>query len=221
MMGKQGNCHRQLLCGRRGNFFLALVLILGLSARFAAATPPSSQTITVTNGGSGAGSSSDVTLAYAIASANAFSGTTTINFSGVTTVTLPTTGSGQLFINANVTINGGTGVTINGESNDRIFFVAGGTVNLNNLTLENGNATGGSSTFGGGGAGLGGAIFVANGQGITGSNVTLATNVTLNQHITSILSKFVEKHEPVRSSFEYQLFLSIARNTDTYKNFIL
>lgn len=47
------------------------------------------------------------------------------------------------------------------------------------------------------------------------------TNVTLNQHITSILSKFVAKHEPVRSSFEYQLFLSIARDTDTYKKFIL
>ncbi len=42
------------------------------------------------------------------------------------------------------------------------------------------------------------------------------TNVTLNKHITNIIQKYVEPHEPVRSSFEYQLFLSAYRNTPTY-----
>ncbi len=175
---KNLNQHRhRVLRMRERNLFLALVLVLVLPSRFAAAD----QIITVTDGGSGPGGPSDVTLAYAINQANAYtSGTTTINFSGVSTVTLPSTGSGQLFINANVTINGGSGVTINGENNDRIFFIAGGTVNLENLTLKNGSAVGGSSTTGGGGAGLGGAIFVADGKDITGSNVTLATHVTLS-----------------------------------------
>lgn len=47
------------------------------------------------------------------------------------------------------------------------------------------------------------------------------TNITLSQHIVKILQKYNKPHEPVRSSFEYQLFLSIARDTDTYKKFIL
>ena len=139
------------------------------------------QTYTVTKG-TGTGTNS---LTWAIGQANAYSASNptlpvVINFSGVSTVNLPTSGSGQLFVNSNVTINGGSGVTINGHNNDRIFFVAGGTVELENLTLKNGSAVGGSSTAGGGGAGLGGAIFVADGKDITGSNVTLATNVTLS-----------------------------------------
>ncbi len=46
------------------------------------------------------------------------------------------------------------------------------------------------------------------------------TNVTESRYITNIISQHVEKHEPVRSSYEYQLFLSIRRNTPTYENFL-
>lgn len=46
------------------------------------------------------------------------------------------------------------------------------------------------------------------------------TNVTESRHICNILSPHMEKHAPVRSSYEYQLFLSISRKTPTYDNFL-
>ncbi len=92
-------------------------------------------TITVTNGNDdGAGS-----LRAAIAGAMAGD---VIDFSGVTTVTLT---SDQLFISTNLTINGGTGVTITrdaGAPNFRIFNITSGSavVEFNKLTITNGKA---------------------------------------------------------------------------------
>ena len=88
-----------------------------------------------------------------------------------------------------ITING-NGATIdmssaNGGLGDRAFFIASGTVAINNLSIINGRATGGNGVDGGGGgAGLGGAIFVANSQALTGPNLstslfTFPTSVTL------------------------------------------
>ena len=72
-------------------------------------------------------------------------------------------GTSQWIVNANVNILG-NGNTINMNSTDRAFFIAGGSVGINNLTIQNGKATGGSGGLGGGGgAGLGGAIFVGSG----------------------------------------------------------
>lgn len=115
------------------------------------------------------------TLRNAIAWANAGLITSiTIGNGGPLTVQL----GGQICVNANVSIDG-NGSTINGGG-DRIFFLAGGTISITNVTLANGLARGGSGTQGGGGgAGLGGAVFVANGAGIPGSAVSLPTNVSL------------------------------------------
>ena len=72
-------------------------------------------------------------------------------------------GTSQWIVNANVNILG-NGNTINMNSTDRAFFIAGGTVEINNLSIQNGRAAGGSGGLGGGGgAGLGGAIFVGSG----------------------------------------------------------
>ena len=157
--------------------------VLAFAGFLGTATGRADITYTVTTGAaSGEGS-----LADAITKANSYSAghsdPVTINFNRVGIVDLPTSGSGQLFINSNVTIDGGSrfGVIIDGHDNDRIFFVAGGTVKFKNLTLTNGFARGGDSASGGAGAGLGGAIFVANGTGIAGSNVRLATNVTMEK----------------------------------------
>lgn len=69
----------------------------------------------------------------------------------------------QMIVNANVIIDG-AGFTIDMNNADRAFFIAGGNVAINNLTIQNGNATGGTGFNGGGaGAGLGGAIFVGSG----------------------------------------------------------
>ena len=111
-----------------------LVLFLSLLTSTANAA-----TLTVTNGAdSGAGSLRNQVAAAASGD--------TIDFSGVTTVTLT---SAQIDLNKNLTINGGTGVTITrgGATEFRLFLVGTGfTVDMTNLTLTNG---GGPAASGG------------------------------------------------------------------------
>ena len=81
---------------------------------------------------------------------------------------------------SNVTVNGG-GFTLDGGGVQRGFFVYSGTVAINNLTIQNTQALGGSggaavSSAGGGGLGAGGALFVASGGNVTVSNVALVNN---------------------------------------------
>jgi predicted outer membrane repeat protein len=124
-----------------------LIFCTGLVSSFAA-------TLTVTTGSdSGAGSLRNQIAAAASGDI--------IVFSGVTTVTLT---SAELVINKNLTINGGSGVTItrSGSTLFRIFNITAGTVTLNNLTISNGNANGGS----------GGGIY-----SVSGTTVTLNTCV--------------------------------------------
>ncbi|MFZ0615351.1 MAG: autotransporter-associated beta strand repeat-containing protein, partial [Chthoniobacterales bacterium] len=99
----------------------------------------------------------------------------------VITLTGNISATSQMIVNANVNIVG-NGNTINMNNADRAFFIAGGTVSINNLSIANGKAQGGNGADGGGGgAGLGGAIFVAAGNAISGSGVTLPTSVTLSR----------------------------------------
>ena len=87
-------------------------------------------------------------------------------FSTAQTITL----ASQLIIKDSVEIKGlGSNITISGDANKnatndagdtRIFFIQGGEINLSNLTLINGRAQGRDDGKGGGGAGLGGAIYV-------------------------------------------------------------
>ncbi|HMW02456.1 MAG TPA: right-handed parallel beta-helix repeat-containing protein, partial [Acidobacteriota bacterium] len=92
-------------------------------------------TLTVTNGNdTGSGSLRNQIAAAAPGD--------TIQFSGVTTVTLT---SAELLIDKNLTINGGTnGVTItrSGATQFRIFNISSGTVSLTKLTISNGNNPG-------------------------------------------------------------------------------
>jgi hypothetical protein len=148
---------------------------LGLSAVLivhAAATLSAQDFYSVTNNSS----SGEGSLPYAVTQANASVGTSTIYINpDVGTISL----GSQMFVNANVSIVG-NGNTIDMNRADRAFFIAGGAVSISNLTIQNGNATGGAGADGGGGgAGLGGAILVANGQGLPSSGVSLATAVTL------------------------------------------
>ncbi|GAB4458128.1 MAG: hypothetical protein OHK0037_01580 [Elainellaceae cyanobacterium] len=64
--------------------------------------------------------------------------------------------------------------SISDEGDVRIFFIEGGTVTLENLTLTQGRAEGGDGS--GGGGGLGGALFVYDGN-VTLNNITLSENV--------------------------------------------
>ena len=94
------------------------------------------------------------------------------------TITLNTnvlvTGGIQTLINSNIDFIGNN-FSVDGGSAFRPFFVKSGTVNLSNMTVTNGRALGGSSRWGGGGAGMGGGLFIYNGTvGI--NNVTFSNN---------------------------------------------
>ncbi len=136
--------------------FLLIISLVALTVSTVRA-----QTYTVKN----TNSSGPDSLVEAIAQANAKNVNVIEILSELGTISL----TEQMFVNANVTING-NGNTIDMGNNDRAFFIAGGVVNISNLTIQNGNATGGSAQDGGGGgAGLGGAIFVGSGSYATGN----------------------------------------------------
>ncbi len=91
---------------------------------------------------------------------------TAANPAATNTITLTATISAttQMVVNANVNIVG-QGFTLDMGNLDRAFFIAGGTVGISDLTIQNGRAAGGSGGLGGGGgAGLGGGIFVGSGS---------------------------------------------------------
>lgn len=128
-------------------------------------------TFNVTNtADSGAGS-----LRQAIFDANAAGGTNTIDVqNGLGTITLT---SGDLnALNSNITLNG-NGNTLSGNNAFRGLFVYSGTVAINDLTIENAVASGGDAgQAAGGGAGLGGALFVKDGANVTISNLVAQNN---------------------------------------------
>ena len=71
----------------------------------------------------------------------------------------------------------GDGATLDGGGMNRPFFVYSGAVKIRNVTLANTKASGGNGVLGGGGgAGLGGAIFVYRGAQVTAENVTFSAN---------------------------------------------
>ena len=118
----------------RRNFFIVCWV---LAAMLAVSATADAATLTVTNGNdSGAGS-----IRQMIAAAQA--GDTLVFAAGVTTVTLTT---GQLVIDKNLTIDGGTGVTVQRSSAEgmpefRIFYIDGGYVVLIKHTVITGGHT--------------------------------------------------------------------------------
>lgn len=151
---------------------------------FSAASSPG-QLYNVTNGNAtGSGS-----LAEAIQTANAWSGpapfTIDILYNGAIrpsaqmVIGLAPANTAGLILNG----NGNTIIDMsqaNSGAGDRAFFVGGGNVTIQNLTIANGRAAGGNGSFGaGGGAGLGGGIFVANNSYIPGAP-QIPTNLALN-----------------------------------------
>ena len=87
-------------------------------------------------------------------------------------------------LNSNIKIIG-NGFTIDGDSTDedtdgdfRPLFVKSGEVILSDLTVTNGLAQGGGSDQGGGGAGMGGALFIYDGD-VTLNNVSFSNNAAI------------------------------------------
>jgi hypothetical protein len=160
---------------------------------FALAGNAGAQVYTVTNN---ADNASPGSLRWAIGQANAFSGPAQVNFASPFTVTL-TSALPPLVNPSGITINGNSSI-IDGGSTDnftgfRAFFlgvspdIANASLpsttatpwGINSLTIRNAAARGGDGgkgyLGGGGGAGMGGAIFV-NAGNLSVSNVTLQNN---------------------------------------------
>ncbi len=118
------------------------------------------------------------TLSKAILDANNRPGNDTIVIKNNVTL------SGEMIqlIDSNITITGDDPdtlevetATISGDDTYRPFFVRSGRVQINNLTLTNGTAKGGNSNLGGGGAGMGGALFIYDGN-VSVDNVNFTNN---------------------------------------------
>ncbi|MGX9727478.1 MAG: hypothetical protein ACTFAK_09215 [Candidatus Electronema sp. VV] len=155
-----------------------LAAALGLSATAQAAN----YDVTVaTDNGSG---NTANTLSWAVRQANTNPGADTITLTTNVTVT----GVMKRVLDSTLTIQSdATRRTISGNNVVRPLFVKSGTVTIKNLDLINGKAKGGDSLQGGGGAGLGGALFVYggnvtvrdvafNGNNATGGGGGVATN---------------------------------------------
>ncbi|HEY9641845.1 MAG TPA: DUF4347 domain-containing protein, partial [Coleofasciculaceae cyanobacterium] len=108
------------------------------------------------------------TLSWAINQANATPEDDTIQIG--TDVKL--TGFTEPVINSNISIVGNNH-TVSGENLARPFFVRSGTVSFSNMTIDKGRSSG--STGGAGGAGMGGGLFVYDGN-VTVDNVTFSNN---------------------------------------------
>jgi hypothetical protein len=122
--------------------------------------------------------SSTLSLSEAILKANTDDGADRIILQNNVTVT----GVMKRLLNSDITITGDDPNTaavetrsISGGDSFRPLFVKSGTITLENLTLTNGKVKGGSSSFGGGGAGMGGALFVYGGT-VTVKKVAFSGN---------------------------------------------
>lgn len=142
---------------------------IGILAAAALTATAAGQTYNVTNtlDDGSAGS-----LRWAINQANGWTGAATINIqSGLGTIGI--TGPMPLLNNAaGITVIGNNN-TISGNDLYRPFFVQSGVLSLQDLTITNARAQGG--TGGGGGLGAGAAVFVYSG-GLSVNNVLFTNN---------------------------------------------
>jgi len=112
------------------------------------------------------------TLSWAIFQANTNPGTDTITL----TTDMMVTDVMKHLIDSDITLQSDNTVrTISGGNAYRPLFIKFGTVNIQNINFSNGFAKGGDSGRGGGGAGLGGALFVYDGT-VNIDTVTFSNN---------------------------------------------
>jgi hypothetical protein len=126
-------------------------------------------------------------LRQAILDANSNPGPDVIDATGITgTITL-NPANYFLVITDDVTITGSgqANLTISGNNQTRIFWIQNGTITIQDLTLANGLAKGGSG--GGGGMGAGGAIFMHEGK--QGTNPTDVLSGSINLTLINVTLK--------------------------------
>lgn len=163
------------------------VLALAVSATLGLNTPAYAENFAVTvPNDNGIGDTAN-TLSWAILQANSNGSADTITVA--TDVKIE--GVMKTLIDSDVILQG-DGVTprsISGEDAYRPLFIKSGTVSIKDLILEKGRAEGGSSRFGGAGAGLGGALFIYDGS-VTVDNVEFKDNTA--QGGSSLSNNFID-----------------------------
>ena len=145
-------------------------LALSIAAALSVSSPlyaENFEVIQATDNGKG---NTENTLSWAIKQANSTPDEDTITLKSDVTLN----GVMRAMINSHLTVIGSDKI-IDGNHKYRPFFVKSGTVKLVNMTIQNAKAKGGDSQKGGGGAGLGGALFVYAGN-VTVENVTFSNN---------------------------------------------
>jgi CSLREA domain-containing protein len=170
--------------GRAGSrFSLVMALAAGsLSFLFFSSGAQAATFVVTTNadGNHGACTVTLCTLRDAIIAANASPGSTITLPSNGSSYTLSLTGigednaaTGDLDIKASVTINGGGAATtvIDGNSEDRVFDILGGTVIINDVTITDGEPASGDN---------GGGIQIASGATVTLNRCVVSSNNTFN-----------------------------------------
>ncbi|MEG3869748.1 DUF4347 domain-containing protein, partial [Microcoleus sp. Z1_B2] len=109
-------------------------------------------------------------LSWAIRQANVNPGADTIILDTDVTVTAVM----KNLINSDISFSGNNRI-VSGNNQFRPFFVKSGIVDFSNMTVTNSKAQGGSSYLGGGGAGMGGGLFIYGGS-VTVNNVAFSNN---------------------------------------------
>ena len=148
-----------------------LPLSLAITAALAISNPLSAAQFNVTQAIDNGDDTVNGSLSWAIRQANVVAGDDTITLTTDVTVQSVMTN----LINSNVEIEG-NGHTVSGNSQFRPFFILSGTVTLRDLTVSDGLAKGGDGS--GGGAGLGGALFVYAGN-VMLDNVAFSNNAAV------------------------------------------
>lgn len=119
------------------------------------------------------------TLSWAILQANTTAGADTIELNTDVTIT----GVMKRLIDSDTTLQSdATRRTIDGNNQFRPLFIKSGQVTIQNLDIENGRAQGGRASMGGKGAGLGGSVFVYDGN-VAFSQVEIVDSISVGgQH---------------------------------------
>lgn len=208
------------------NSFSRSCLALAISHALVA---PSSAAIIEVNDAGDSDPAGGCTLRQAVSSANADiagasncvagSGTDTITFSNsvITTGQISVTQASEFYIDSDLTIQGPTNstITINGMGNDRVFYLAGSTVNLNNLTI-----TGGSAGLGGGIIAVSATVFLdnstvtANTAVSQGGGIFIRNNAELYLYDTTVSSNTAASGGGIAAYF----FVSAGLNNSTVSN---
>jgi hypothetical protein len=171
-------------CGGSARQLRGKAVLIAFSALFTLGGARTALAADAVVGSGTAGSCTEAALNSAVATVTVSGGTITFNCgSAPATINLTTQ---KTFNNASATyaIDGGGLITLDGQNLNRILFHLGGTLNVRNITLSHGRASGLNDN------GSGGAIRSDNGSGnlvLNLTNVTFANNAT---NLTGVTDTF-------------------------------